>query len=442
MATRTALTQGLDITALWSEQTTTGPLQKINHTLCRLGIACNGTLATRFVTDKGDTGDRVEVPAYYLAEWLAVNWWAIFHEPIKSDDESDTAGNNDGFQERHWIGAARNGFSLPDLWLVPVGDEMQVDATSTYLSGSRLKFLGNSSYKIPVSQAKISTTTFVNSVISRLKSKGLLDTELQEVWSLVEATNDAERTFCERIGALGLSPYNEYPEIEKALDLAAEALPDHIVRDLCEAATPENFVDMARWVSQAFEALNARNAVIDFSEIPERPITSDPRPWSWGKKAATILRDSFSLAPTDPSSGKEILSRLGADPKSMDTFLTINELLGIEGALDRLDDGVRLVIASNKELPQRLFAMARALFLGWGAGKQDARLITRAHTAEQQASRAFAAELLAPIAYIRSRVGSGIASNHRLGEIAHELGVSLKVIFYQAQNNHLSIAGR
>ena len=224
MASGIALTAGLEITARWSAVPVVGPLSEVNTTLCRLGIGCNGKNATAYKTDKGDTGDRVEVPAYYLAEWLAVNWWALFHEPSKVEDEARDKAENSGFQTRHWVGTARNGFSLPDLWLIPTGDELQVDAIPSYLSGSTLKFTAAFKGKLPIGQAKTSAAGFIENVTARLQAQGLSDTVLQEAWELVKTTGDSERLFCERIGALGLSPYDEHPDIEAALDEAAEQL--------------------------------------------------------------------------------------------------------------------------------------------------------------------------------------------------------------------------
>jgi hypothetical protein len=440
MAGRIALTTGLDITARWSASPISGPLPEVNHTLCRLGIACNGKNATAFKTDKGDTGDRIEAPAYYFAEWLAVNWWAIFHEPSKVEDDTRDKAENVGFQTRHWAGTARNGFSLPDLWLVPTGNDLQVEAVPAYLSRNRLKFTVAFKEKLPIDQAKDNAAAFIDSVISRMEEHGLSDTVLQEAWALIKATGDSERLFCARIGALGLSPYEEHADIEVALDGAAEQLPSRIVRDLCEAATPETFVELAAWVRQAFGTLDAGKAEIDFSAIPARPVTPDPRPWYWGKIAAIKLRETFGVPATDPDAGEQILRSLGIDPEGTATLFSRGESLDVEGALDRHDNLVRLAVTASKEVPQRRFATTRGVFLGWGADQQDARLITRAHTREQQASRAFAAESLAPIDYIRRRAGRGLVSRQRLGEIAHELGVSPAVVAYQATNNHLPVA--
>jgi|ERR1700730_1967885 hypothetical protein len=97
------------------------------------------------------------------------------------------------------------------------------------------------------------------------------------------------------------------------------------------------------------------------------------------------------------------------------------------------------IALDEPQLPQRRFAAARAAFLGWTcSGPRCSRLITGARTRDQQMSRAFAAELLAPIDYIRKYAEVGLSS-FRMDEIASELGVSATVIRYQALNNRLQV---
>jgi hypothetical protein len=89
----------------------------------------------------------------------------------------------------------------------------------------------------------------------------------------------------------------------------------------------------------------------------------------------------------------------------------------------------------------RRFAAARAAFVAWMAPDKSSRLITRARTRDQQASRAFAGEMLAPIGYIRKRVGGGHlpVSSYRIEEIADELNISPLVVQYQARNNRIGV---
>jgi hypothetical protein len=63
--------------------------------------------------------------------------------------------------------------------------------------------------------------------------------------------------------------------------------------------------------------------------------------------------------------------------------------------------GDRLQLAMFDELPpQQRFTAVRAAFLGCAHSAPGAHLVTTAITPDQQASHAFAAEMLAPTGYI------------------------------------------
>jgi hypothetical protein len=92
---------------------------------------------------------ELTVPAYYLVEWFAQNWWSFLYEPRK-DDRSDADSE---FRSRHWMGIPRNGFALPDLMFAPSGETMEVISRQAYLRFAHLSFteaLDKVSYEIGV----------------------------------------------------------------------------------------------------------------------------------------------------------------------------------------------------------------------------------------------------------------------------------------------------
>ena len=66
--------------------------------------------------------------------------------------------------------------------------------------------------------------------------------------------------------------------------------------------------------------------------------------------------------------------------------------------------------------------------------------MTHAVTRDQQASRAFAAELLAPIDYIKAQTSGNKLHYQRVFDLATELGVEPGVVSKQAQNNGIMFA--
>ncbi len=95
-------------------------------------------------------------------------------------------------------------------------------------------------------------------------------------------------------------------------------------------------------------------------------------------------------------------------------------------------------VASRQPQAQR-FLQARALYRWLAAsGRSTHVLITTAHTWHQRASRAFAAELLAPGSALERKVGvsAGDEDIHRLAE---EYLVSPLVVGHQLENRGVSI---
>ncbi|MBI2477133.1 MAG: hypothetical protein HYV60_00275 [Planctomycetia bacterium] len=65
-------------------------------------------------------------------------------------------------------------------------------------------------------------------------------------------------------------------------------------------------------------------------------------------------------------------------------------------------------------------------------------LLTAAHTSWQQQSRAFAAELLAPRDFLRSRLTTDLVAPEQVEDLATELDVSPWVVESQLRNHGLA----
>src|ERR1700730_11330864 len=83
-------------------------------TLCKLQIKVGGQIVSEFRDEHEQIVRQLEIPAYYLAEWIAENWWPLLWEPRKNED----GGDNADFLSRHSFLAAQHGFALPKVLLV------------------------------------------------------------------------------------------------------------------------------------------------------------------------------------------------------------------------------------------------------------------------------------------------------------------------------------
>jgi hypothetical protein len=421
----------------WPPPSELGPERALDGSVGELSIAVRDKVVTAYKRDRGDVGTVLTIPLYDVAAWIAENWWALLFEPKKNDRQEEDAD----FRARHWLGAARHGFALPDLWFLPEGDRIELSAKSTYLRFARLTFTEDVSESVGLEAVQQGLSDFVERVLRQLDARGIKGTEAQRAWDLVRGTTADEQQYCRLIGSLGLCPYEEHAKIDQLLNGLSEKLNEGILVDLFEASDLSNLDRASALTEKIYDALPYASEVniapLSQIEIPE---DRSPQAWRRGVEATSQVRTHFGISNLNPGGGAEFFQKLGLDPGSA-TMVPDDDGMAaqVSAAFDRRSDSIRLALAGNSE-PHKRFAAARAAFLAWNVPQDASRLVTRARTREQQASRAFAAEMLAPIGYIRRRGGGqGALSSSRVEELARELQVSTQVVMYQAQNNRISV---
>jgi hypothetical protein len=407
----------------------------LDNSLGRLAIKIGEDIATRFRTDHNAQGDELLIPTYGLAEWIAENWWPLLYEPPKRENYQD----DPDYRARHWLGAARDGFALPDLWFCPGGDKMQIVGEAAQLRFARLSFLveiADAAAPIPVVRAAL--RNFIERVLTRLDELGQRATALHQLWRAIRETGPEAERYCELIGALGLSPYDDHPEMGAVLDQLSDRLDSALVQDLCNTADSATFPALAQLTRGIAETLDAAAAPeARLGDLLAVPVPSDdyPHAWQWGLAAVDRVRRQFKIANADPEGGERFLTALELGQIAPQGRRQTEQ---IDGGLRRRDDRLRLAVF-DEPAPQQRFTTTRAAFLGWLHGGDGAHLVTSALTRDQQASRAFAAEMLAPIAYIRTRATNRVLSDYRVDEIAQALNAPAGAIRHRARRGGIHV---
>ncbi|MBN1609413.1 MAG: ImmA/IrrE family metallo-endopeptidase [Polyangiaceae bacterium] len=158
----------------------------------------------------------------------------------------------------------------------------------------------------------------------------------------------------------------------------------------------------------------------------------DPRPYRAGYRRAEVLRQQLGFEPDSPVADiTDLAKRLLGD------WMPVVQS-GVEGAVQR--DGTCALVAGERSAPAQRFLLGRALH-HWQfvtQGPSAVRLLTRANDWQQSASRAFAAELLAPAAALAARLEGRSAWDPQIHEeLAREFQVSPMVIAHQIENHGL-----
>ncbi|KPF99896.1 hypothetical protein IP86_08030 [Rhodopseudomonas sp. AAP120] len=417
-------------------------------TLANLLIRVGGITVTEFFdrqlsksgSQKQNHCMALQVPAYFIAEWIAENWWAILWEPRKNEEEAD----DEEFLARHSLLTAQHGFSLPRIEFVPSGGAVQIRARARDPRYSDVRFCNSASAIALREKFEPELRMFVQSVVDKLSERRVVDTWLQDTWSLISETTDDQLNFCRFAGALGLSPYDIDDVLASLIERLENTIGYRLLMDLCLASTAKDFVSVAEVAEEAV-ALTTTVETSTLSPIESIPVPVDNYSvpaYRRGLQAAEMLRKRLKISDTDPSAATRIFDMLEIDTRVQTKSAPRTEDAAVTGAVVRCENEMKVALLQPTEAKRR-FAAARAVFSAWSSETPtESRLLTSAVTRDQQANRAFAAELMAPKALIRSR-SKGKKSKFTqsdIRELADELRVSPDVVRKQAANNGISVS--
>lgn len=443
------VSRSLSIECEWIDQPVAAdPLER--RTWARIAMSAAGRSVTR-VWDRDAQAERTSLylPAFPLARWLVANWWAMLHEPapfgaseaFPSSDGDWTAEQRD-WQLRHCLRAAESGLLLPHACLFSDGRKVVIDWSADdedaypHLPGYFVE-----SSRVSLDRGEVQTTLreFVSAVISRLDSQtDERVRRLRQAWEALIAADPDEEAFCRAAGRMGLDPY-QIDDWEPSLADLLESRLGHdldqpIVVDFLESAEAETAATLWQWVDETRASLDLRRSPTTAS----LPLLDAKSPAKMGYRLARRVRESMvsrSQGPLDDVG--EAAPAMGIEPIS---FVDCNHLLnprvkatvGWRAGKQPLLAGPRPAREDNAR-----FLQARALYHAAFACGAGPRLLTEARTWDQQASRAFAAELLAPQAELKARFDDAEwveDPEEVVGALATAYRVSKMIVWHQLEN--------
>lgn len=406
-------------------------------TMCKLTLEVGDNIVSEFVDRRDVISKFLEIPAYYLAEWVAENWWSLLWEPRKSEDDSDSAE----FLARHSILTAQHGFALPKVLIVPAGRFLSVSASARDVQLADVRFRRGASTTCSRDLIEKELRQFVVDVVSRLDASAVQDTYLQDAWSMVSETTEEEAQFCKFVGALGLSPYDVDGAIADVIERMLPKMGERLLMDVCLVASSQTFASFAETAAKAAE-LTKYASVSTLSPLSSLRLPQDNisvPAYRRGVNAARNVRQRLGVSDVDPKGASHIFEALNIETGARTGSLSQNDETSITGAVIRQEAEMRVGLLQSTETKRR-FAAARAIFSGWSAElPNESRLLTSAVTRDQQANRAFAAELTAPLALIRKRAKKGQLSPDDVFELAGDLRIGADVVAKQASNNGIEV---
>jgi hypothetical protein len=384
---------------------------------------------------------------YPLAEWIAYNWWFLrtHSRPASLQPRlwSQTVLRGPGSQlyrwlEHHNLRAAGEGFSWPDLTILPEGRHTRLvwhaDEGST--AHRPVRFIRSGETWIERDELEGSLARPVDAVITRLSEEGVRESALTKEWQHLRQSDPEEVEFCLAAARLGLDPFSEALEVQDAIERAAARLSGELLDDFLDAVAPTRIDAGLEWTVGAIQH-------IEHSQLGDGSLASlragvagaaielDDRPWRAGWDQAKRVRRILQLTPEAPFDFDDLMRLRSSDSH--------DQGLQAVGGPSRERAGLLVLGQPSTGRQSRRFIQARALWHFLYGPSRDAFLITAAHADRQRTERAFAAELLAPADGIADQLdlSAGEFALDDIDTIAEHFDASPVLVRHQIENQLL-----
>lgn len=395
----------------------------------------------------GPAHDSVYGSMLPLAQWIVEKWWFLLNEPYRFGSVSDSRMLAHDRESRRWVQrhsllAAREGNSLPDLTLFRDGGKVVARWLHDGAGAAHpwVRFIGNGETRLNPVAAEAGLSKFVETVIARLD--GFDDPEVQNLradWAETCTDRERNRKLCEWSAQLGRDPNDPDEltgELLETLRQGVGQVEEAIRADLLEATEARYLSRDLGWLQHSRSA--AADAGKPAGDGIEVSAAHSYRAYEAGYRAARALRRR--LCPADGHAPlrdlNEPLIRLGWASSPQRTAVS-SPSKALQAGLERSEHGAFVVVVPPEMAnAQGRFRVARAVWLRHFSIQQEAgrRLATDAFTSDQQASRAFAAEFLAPARGL-ARAVHGRIPLAAVDQLADHYEVSPEVIRRQIENH-------
>jgi len=408
----------------------------MGRTMGQLSIQVNGETVTSVRDCKTDARrDHVVVPLLSVAEWVVGNWCHIWHEI--PDTTVDMTRQKTGFEQRHSLAFAGDGFLFPKLTMAPSVDGMeQLRWTRWQPQHARIEFVAEGNASVARRQLQNELEGIVEAVLERLRGFGrqqdLVVPDLQDSWRAIKELDPDEREFCRAAALLGVDPFTVHQEAAEAIATFWQRTAPAIREDMLAGLEDSTLPQASPWLDQTREMLERQDGESGTEWAAVRgglPTVQTGQPWEQGYALAKSLRHSLDCGDGRfdfASSGQPALHyRETAMPSSR-----------IEGLV--APSTPACAIASRRGETAKRFLLARALGDYMGRSEVGLGILASMDTVRQAQSRAFAAELLAPAESLRTRFDGREPENNVIRSLGQEFDVSTWVIKHQIENHGIA----
>ncbi len=394
-------------------------------TVADLRILVDGNNVCDNVIGEGrDLKAHVTVSAYPAAEGIALNWWRIFGR--RGEDEFRLV-------ER------RDGYVLPDVRMRFDGTMFECQALPRRYRDVPVWFPRQSSELLTRHEAESDLSDFVERVAERLADRGVRESALQLRWERIGISrgNADEAAFCEAAGALRCDPYDIAEEDAAFIEAAGTLFRGEALVEFLSGLhrpAPEPVLD---WIRKTERRPPHRSRLPGAADIRNRllqkgdsELRESERAWARGYRCARAARKTLGI---DETVRLRTVGALAGRLEAPSFRPVGTRIQGLRALVRSDEDGVNVHVRSAQHPGHgaQLFALGRALGDAVANPPLGLSVVNDLRDASRQAaSRAFAAEFLAPVSEIRSMR----EDNWDTETMAEEFGVAPAVIERQIEN--------
>lgn len=417
--------QGVELEATWST----------------LKISMNDVPISQLVDHKsGSLKDYINLPAYPLAEWIALNWWFLTNEPYTPNKY-----NPPEYASRHNLMYARDGYALPSLTIQPTERNALLRWKAQDLRFQKVQFVKSGESTITKDDLIECLGGFVDKTIRRLEAKGVSGTTLQEEWDAIQALDKEERVFCETSSLLGLDPFSITMEKASEITMVSEMLPSDIAVDFFSSCSSVSINEDARYAMSAIRRIqddgSVSRALIDINTKVRKTKAEAAHPWIDGYEAARELRRLLGLNGQNLKGLDDLNRALKFSSQEFESLIVNDsQLPGAIAAVcgtNRTNSPVFVMHPIRREENLK-FAFCRSLYNYLFSDQSSLSLVTGSHLESQKGNRAFAAEFLVPADSLRKLVTREEVGQEEIDELAAEFNVSPMVVRHQIENHEIA----
>ncbi|TNY30803.1 hypothetical protein FHY64_16945 [Pelagovum pacificum] len=386
-----------------------------------LSIKANGqTLTEGF--DHYLNGFRVGplVSAYYLAEWLAWNWWRLRWESCSHAPDWNLV---------HQMNTIGEGYVWPNIQIWSDGHRsVLISRPSVRPDAKPFRYVGASPVVIPSTTFEHAVDEFMPRIIGRLRERKVEFTNLDRLWKdVLEERNNPDLAERRRLEALmGRDPDSIDDQAIESLIASRERLGSAAVDEVAAG-----FSTSGRRMMSNVEDFEGAAATVGFNaklsdalRMRELPNPAEVPAWKRGRIAADLVRQQERLedrALTD----KKLAELMGASPSLLSNEPSVQVPLSF--ALTERNGTKSSIVLNQRPRVSRRFALARLIGDQLMNPPGSLHPAISSSTYRQKAQRSFAAELLAPFSVI-DELMAGDYSEEKQQDIADLFDVSPMVI--------------